>query len=230
MRKLFIVATVVAVGAVCVWTVGAQQRPGEPREGREGRTGSGRPPMMQRLAEHFDKQIETDIQWLKDHGLERHAAELEKMRDSNDGEKRAALWQEHRRVQQWMDLLRERPDEGKRAIEGVRLEYEVRDLAVEFRDAEGARRQELGTQLRAKLQKQFDIRLETQRAMIKSIEGRLEKLKASLKEQETLRDKMIDQRFQDLTQPNGPSPEPGPVPGAAEDGRPPRPDRRSEDD
>jgi len=199
---------------VTVWSVAAQPA-GEPsavapRSPEAFRPGQERmpPPGARRMAEHFAEQIKADTDWLRQNGLGRFADEMDKLSQASEQDKRLSLWRLHHRVEQLRNLTAERPQDAKRAVDEVQAEFSVVDLAKQYRSASEAERKDLGPKLKDALQKQFDLRLETQRAMVKAIEERLKKLHQQLKDQETLHDKLIDQRYQDLINPDRPAPEP----------------------
>ncbi len=226
MNKVLIAVAALALVALAVWNVAASPA-GEssafaPRSPEAGQRTP--PPGARRLAEHFEEQIKADTEWLRQNGLARFADEMDKLSQAGDQDKRLSLWRLHRRVEQLRNLTAERPQDAKRAIEEVQAEFGVVDLAKQYRSAAEADRKDLGPKLKDALQKQFDLRLETQRAMAKAIEERLKKLHQQLKEQETLREKLLDQRYQDLINPDRPAPEPElappPSPGRAPAQRP----------
>jgi hypothetical protein len=212
MRRLFILPALLVVTALAVWTANAQPQsdqkvgpPGPPHGAGTARsTGPGGPRV---LGPRFEEQLDRDIAWLREKGLNRYADELTKLRNSEDPEKRMPLWRAHRRIDQLIDWSKNRPEETKRAIEEIKLDAAVVDQAKECRQAEGTKRQELSAKLRQLAEKQFDARLQTQRAMIDSIEQRLKQLRDNLAKQEHMRDLLIDQRCKDLTDPSRPTPE-----------------------
>jgi lipopolysaccharide export LptBFGC system permease protein LptF len=224
-NKLLIAMASLAVVALAVWSVAAQPS-GESAANSARVLEPGQrsvPPGARRMAEHFEEQIKADTDWLRQNGLGRFADEMEKLSQAGDQDKRLNLWRLHRRVEQLRNLTADRPQDAKRAIDEVQAEFSVVDLAKQYRSAAEADRKDLGPKLKDALQKQFDLRLETQRAMAKAIEERLKKLHQQLKEQETLRDKLLDQRYQDLINPDRPAPEPElapPPPGRAAGQRP----------
>jgi hypothetical protein len=214
MNKLLIAAASVALVAVTVWSVAAQPSGDfsgvSARAPEPGRPGSERlpPPGTRRMAEHFEEQIKGDTAWLRQNGLGRFADEMDKLSQAPEQDKRVSLWRLHRRVEQLHNLTAERPQDAKRAIDEVKSEFSVVDLANQYRGAAEADRKDLGAKLKAALQIQFDLRLETHRAIANALEQRLKTLRKQIKDEETLREQLTDQRFQDLINPDRPAPEP----------------------
>ena len=204
MNRFLIAMASLALVTLTVWSVTAQTSVDpstiSARAPESGWPGSERlpPPGARRMAEHFEEQ----------NGLERFAGEMDKLSQAGDQDKRLSLWRLHRRVEQLRNLTAERPQDAKRAIGEVQSEFSVVDLAKQYRAAAEAERAELGPKLKDALQKQFDLRLETQRAIAAGIEQRLKTLRQQLKDQESFRERLIDQRFQDLINPDRPAPEP----------------------
>jgi lipopolysaccharide export LptBFGC system permease protein LptF len=225
-NKLLIATASLALVSVTVWSVAAQPSGDlSANSARSIEPGQRQmPPGARRMAEHFEEQIKADTDWLRQNGLGRFADEMDKLSQAGEQDKRVSLWRLHRRVEQLRNLTADRPQDAKRAIDEVQAEFDVVDLAKQYRSATEADRKNLEPKLKDALQKQFDLRLETQRAMAKAIEERLKKLHQQLKDQETLRDKLLDQRYQDLINPERPAPEPElappPPPGRGPNQRP----------
>ena len=215
MRRLFIIAALAGVVALAVLSATAQPGPGRNGGQHSQRRGRRTP----RWTRNFEERLEEDIQWLRDNGLEEYADRLVQLRQPpGTPEKRQALIDAARKVRTLRFLHEARPKQAQGAIEALRLELSIERLAEQWRAADRAgdtvQRRQIGLKLRPALEKQFDARLQSTRAVITAITKRLEKHQRNLKDQEQFRGRLIDERFKQLTRP-GPSPEP--AAGAAEE-------------
>jgi len=207
MRRLFIVA--VLTGVVALTVLSATGQPGRgPEDGRHAqRRGRRRP----RWTRDFEERLDEDLQWLRDNGLEKYADKLAQLRQGpSSPEKRKALFDAVRKVRQLQFLHEARPKKAQGAIQALQLELKIAELVDQWQEAKRTnnkvRRGQIGLQLRKALEKQFDFRLESARAVIEAIKRRLEKHQEEFKKQDQRRDLLIDERFRNLTQP-GPTQE-----------------------
>ena len=215
MRRLFIVAALAGVVGLTVLSATAQPGPGRNGDEHNQRRGRRAP----RWSRNFEERLEEDIQWLRDNSLEEYADKLVQLRQPpGTPEKRQALMDAARKVRQLRFLHEARPKQAQGAIEGLRLELSIERLSQQWREADRAgdtvQRKQIGLKLRPALEKQFDARLQSTRAVIAAITKRLEQHQGNLKDQEQFRGRLIDERFKELTRP-GPSPEP--AAGAAQE-------------
>ncbi|NIA22179.1 MAG: hypothetical protein GWP05_09505 [Anaerolineaceae bacterium] len=202
MRRLFIIATLAGVVALTVLSATGQPGPG-PQDSRHAQRRSRMGP---RWFRDFEERLDEDLQWLRDNGLEKYADKLAQLRQRpHTPQKRRALIEAIRKVRQLRILHDARPKQARWAIEALRLEPEIERLTDEWLKADRAgdkvQRRQIGQQLRKTLEKQFDARLESQRALIEIIKARLEKHQKDFKKLAQRRDLLIDERFRNLTQP-----------------------------
>lgn len=199
-----------------------QERDGRPKSPPEppppppenGGKAAEPPPAMQapmgRMAEQFDKQIDLDIQWLREKGLTAFADRLAAIRKESGTEgNRFLLWQIHRRIQQIRSL---RGDDATTAIEGERLRFAVIDLARQWREAAPEARAALAEKLKESLARQFDLRQKAQEAILAGIKARLAETQASVEKLLKNRQAIVDRRFAELTDLSRPIPEPSLLP------------------
>jgi hypothetical protein len=171
------------------------------------------------MAEQFDKQTESDIQWLREKGLSAFADRLEALRKEGN---RFLLWQIHRRIRQIMSL---RGEDLAQAIEGEKLRFRVIDLARQLREAAPEARPAIGEKLKDALNRQFDLRQKAQEAIMAGIQKRLEEARANVETLRQHRDDVVERRYTELMNPDTPIPEPSLVPGQRSDQRRPSRER-----
>ena len=208
MRRLFII--VALAGVVALTVLSATGQPGPARDDGEHAEQRGR--RVPRWTRNFEERLEEHTQWLRDNGLEEYADKIAQLRQPPPTpEKQQALIDAVRKVRQLRFLHKEQPTQAKGAIEALRLELSIQRLSEQWRDADRAddtvQRRRIGQQLRQSLEKQFDVRLQSMRAVIEAIKSRLDRHQEDFQKQEKRRDLLIDERFRELTRP-GPSPEP----------------------
>lgn len=219
MRRLLIAATLMTVTTLAVLTADAQpEGDRSPTPADQSRVRSDRPhgernaraerDRRERWTERWAEAIQGDIAWLREQGLDRAADRMAELNEQDDRSTRMTLWWWHGRIRQLRRLEREHEDKAREAIEDIKLEYDVVDLARKVREAEGERRRELQEQLSEKLRKQFEARISAQQAIIETIEQRLARLRERVGKQVDNRDRIIDQRLHDLSNPEQPLPEP----------------------
>jgi DNA mismatch repair ATPase MutS len=159
----------------------------------------------------FEQRLDEDIAWLREKGLDDYADGIQQLREPpSTPEKLMQLGKTVGRLRQVRFLVEQQPEQGAKALQAMQLESRIARLSQQWQAAEKAgdaqARREAGAELRKLLEQQFDARLESTRALIESIKRRLEHHQAELKQQEQLRDRLIDSRFQELTE-GGPSQE-----------------------
>jgi len=208
MKRLFII--VALAGVVGLTVLSATGQSGPARNG--GQRPERRSRRFPRWTRNFEERLEEHIQWLRDNGLEEYADKVAQLRQPPPTpEKQQALIDAVRKVRQLRFLHKERPGQAKGAIEALRLELSIEQLSQQWCDAnrtgDTVQRRRIGQQLRKSLEKQFDVRLQSMRAVIEAIKSRLDSHQKEFKKQEKRRDLLIDERFRELTRP-GPSPEP----------------------
>lgn len=107
------------------------------------------------------------------------------------------------RMPELMNIIEGDPTLGKLIIDEHRLEMDIRDALVEYRETkdEGAISQLKG-RIRDLISKQFDVRQEKLKLMIANMERELERKKQYLKEQAAKKDKVIDRELQRRLEPD----------------------------
>lgn len=224
MRRVFIAGCASAVVALTV--LGAMGQP-DSRPGDEAdRTARPRERREPRWARDWEQRLDEDIAWLREKGLDDYADRIAELRTQQSSpEKRGELFKAVGKVRQVRFLIDRQPEQGAKALKAMQLESRISRLAQQWQAADKAgddeARRQAGVELRKLLEQQFDARLEFTRALIEDIKRRLEEHQAELKQQEQLRARLIDTRFQELTQ-GGPTKEaddaPLGVPGMPGDG------------
>lgn len=190
--------------------------PGDGPPGSERRRPGGRG-----SAERFDKQLDSDIQWLRDHELTAFADRIAQSRKGSASVKGVLLW----RVSRWIRQLRRLDSEAMgRAVEGVRRQFEIADLARAYREAPEDSREPLAATLKESLTKQFEARHAIQRAIMESIQERLERIRDGVRRQRQFKRQLVNRRFDELMDPDQPVREPELVPDLPR-GAPGRPTR-----
>jgi len=210
MRHLLMAGCALAVVALTV--LGAMGQAG-PRPGDEAvRADRPRERREPRWARDWEQRLDDDIAWLREKGLDDYADKIAQLRaqQESSAEKRGELFKAIGRVRQVRFLIDRQPEQGAKALQAMQLESRIARLAQQWKAADKAgddeARRQAGIELRKLLEQQFDARLEFTRALIEDIKRRLEEHQAELKQQEQLRARLIDTRFQELTQ-GGPTKE-----------------------
>lgn len=189
-------------------------RPKPPPPPEEGGKAGGPPPAMPgsmgRLAESFDRQMDADIQWLREKGLPAFADRLAAIRKESSAEgNRFLLWQIYRRIQQIKSLD---GDDATTAIEGERLRFAVIEQARQWRAASAEARPALGEKLKEGLLRQFDLRQKAQEAILAGIKRRLAETQANVEKLQRNREAIMERRFEELTDAGRAIPEPSLLP------------------
>ncbi len=78
-------------------------------------------------------------------------------------------------------------------------EEKTHALAEKYRQAEGEKKQELREQIISELKAEFHRRMDTNRKRLEQTEKRLEELREKLEERERNAEKIIEERFRDIT-------------------------------
>ncbi len=194
------------------------------RSGRQRPEDGRRVSPGRRWAQEFERQFADDLAWLRERGLERYADRIEEARKADEAGNRVMLLTAHVRIRQLRRLWQERPEEAQRAVEELRLGLQIRDLAAAAREAEGAEQDRLKAELQQALARQFEARLAAQRSLVSAMERRLDKLREEIRRQEEVKAKIIEQRQQNLLDPEKSLPEPSllppPPPGGHRDASP----------
>jgi hypothetical protein len=175
-----------------------EDRPRGPAR-REGRSSVRRPGGGSRRAAMLKALIKRDLAWIGEHDKRNDMTawidRVEQLLSSEDPGDWIRLWQVHRRVQQWRQLSE---DDLAKAFEEVRLEFHSCDLANRAREARGDAREKLKQQLREVIERQFDLRIEVQKAALGAHEKRLSEIEERLKTHERLREELVAKRFEKL--------------------------------
>lgn len=172
-----------------------QDRPRGPSR-REGRFQSRRQGGGSRRAAVLKAMVQRDLVWLGEHNMTTaYCDRVKQLLSSDDPRDRIRLWQVHRRIQQWRQLAK--ADLGK-AFEEVRLEFESCDLANRAREAPRNAQEKLKRQLREVIARQFDLRIDVQKASLAANEKRLSEIEKRLKTQERIREELIAKRLEQL--------------------------------
>lgn len=205
LRHVGIILTFAALLALSVWAapLGAAPPEADERPFRQ-RAGQQR---LQRWLAHFNRQLDDDVRWLREQGLEAYADRVAELLKDHEREDRPLLWQVHRRVE---ELKRLEGRNRERAVTEIRLDYEAADLSAKLRDEtlDAQQRERLRKELRRTLEKQLRHRIGTQEAIARSIRRRMDKMAQDLSNEEVLRDEIVRQRFQMLADPERPLPDP----------------------
>jgi hypothetical protein len=179
-------------------------------------------------SERFRRKMNEDIEWLREKGLDPLADRAEQLLASEERGDRLLLWQVHRRVQQIQRL----PESSqKKAIENERLRFEVHDLARQYRAAEEDQRDPIGEKLHQALEKQFDLRQESLKAIAEGLRQRFKTVDEKFGQSREHREELIDRLLEEMLDPERPLQEPQLLPGhpahsgSSRRGRPGRPDR-----
>lgn len=131
-------------------------------------------------------------------------ARLQKLRETSPDEFRQAL---HEKLTQ--EKMRFRSREGKHGRppmnpEIMKLEKEAMDLSKTYRQTtDAAQREQIGKDLREKLEVLFDLREKDRQEHIRRIESDLADLKKSVDERQKNREQIIGRRLQELTDGDG---------------------------
>lgn len=212
------------------------------RDGRRSRDAAGRssPWSSRRWMQDFESQYDQDIKWLRERGLKHYADRLEEMHKSDDHNSKMAVFSSHVHVRQLRRLWKERPEEAQRAVDEMRLGFEILDLAAEARKAEGEQKEQLAQKLKEALDRQFEARLAAQRSLLAAMQRRLERMRKEISRQEKLKAEIVEQRQKNLLDPEKPlldysqfMPGGGPPPGGPKsrgDKPAPEPQRDNKDE
>jgi hypothetical protein len=150
--------------------------------------GKPRPPKSdQELIEFLEKFDPERLEWMK------HLKEMEP-------DTYFRVLEETKREMMKLKELRERdPERFEQIMIERRMETEIKELSSQYRKSQDSEEKEgLKKQIKAKLEKLFDLREKQREAEIKRIEQELTKLKEKMKIRKANRDKIIERRQKEL--------------------------------
>ena len=90
-------------------------------------------------------------------------------------------------------------DMEKDAVRGLSLEFDTKELGLKYDKAADADKAAIKTDLRAKLAELFDLRLKGQELRISRMDKELARLKKNLESRKANKDKIVDERLEQLT-------------------------------
>lgn len=93
----------------------------------------------------------------------------------------------------------EDPGLEKDIVRGISLEYEVRELSLQYDKANDAEKNKIKEKIKANLNELFDIRTKGQEVRIKMMEKELARLKAGIEKRKTNKAKIVEHRLDQLT-------------------------------
>jgi len=93
----------------------------------------------------------------------------------------------------------EDPSLEKDVVRGISLEYEVRELSLQYEKANETEKAKIKEKIKANLNELFDIRTKGQEIRIKRMSEEIAKLKANLEKRKANKAKIVEQRLNQLT-------------------------------
>lgn len=89
----------------------------------------------------------------------------------------------------------------QKTIARVKLEMEVRDITKKYFEAKELEKASIKNDLKAKLANLFDIKLAEQQTRVDKMEEDLAKLKKDISDRKAAKNKIVDSRLEELTEP-----------------------------
>jgi hypothetical protein len=87
----------------------------------------------------------------------------------------------------------------KDAVRGLSLEFQTKELALDYGRAADADKKAIKENLRAKLAELFDLKSKGQEMRVKHMEAEISKLKKNLEDRKVNKAKIVDQRLDEMT-------------------------------
>jgi hypothetical protein len=84
-------------------------------------------------------------------------------------------------------------------VASLSLETEVRELVEKYRAADPEKKAEVKSELKAGLEKLFDLRIEEQRSRIQRMEEAIADQKKKLDERKGAKDRIVESRLDEMT-------------------------------
>ncbi|MCG2726753.1 MAG: hypothetical protein L6420_10995 [Elusimicrobia bacterium] len=99
-----------------------------------------------------------------------------------------------------MMALRRRSDASmeKDIVEGIKLEYETRELSFKYKEASSGEKEAIEKSLTTKVSRLFDLRAKGQEARIKEMDKEIKKLRAKLEDRKAHKSKIVKSRIDKL--------------------------------
>lgn len=92
----------------------------------------------------------------------------------------------------------EEPGLEKDVVRGISLEYDVRELSLQYEKASDSEKAKIKDSLKTKLNELFDIRAKGQEARIKRMEKEIAELRANMQKRKANKSKIVEQRLNEL--------------------------------
>ncbi len=90
------------------------------------------------------------------------------------------------------------PSIEKDMVRGISLEYDVRELALRYKNASDADKTKIKSEMKNKLNELFEIRTKVQELRLKRLENEIKELKDTITKRRANKDKIVDQRLNQL--------------------------------
>ncbi len=107
---------------------------------------------------------------------------------------------------QLLSLKDENPEEFKKQLEFIRLEMKtellgerIQDLKEQDAAKNKAEIEKIGKDLKAELERLFDMKLKKEKEELKNLEGEVEKMKQHISQREKNKEKIIEKKLMDLS-------------------------------
>ncbi len=173
--------------------------------------GEGRPwrglPRPGPFGEATDEQVEEIRAFVSEH-LPTFGAKLDEMRAESPERFRGLMRRLRFEVHQLLQLRERDPEAFAKAIEGRRLGLQVREIATRLEEnTDEEQRERLRGRLRELVAQLFDAELVAQRAHVRRLEEKLQKLRETLKKRAAHREEIVRERVERILEgdtPEGP--------------------------
>lgn len=86
----------------------------------------------------------------------------------------------------------------KDIVRGMALEFETRELALKYKDANSADKEKIKREIRTKLSELFDIRTKIHEIRLKNLEERVKELKSDIETRKNNKSKIVENRLEEL--------------------------------
>jgi len=128
------------------------------------------------------------------------AKHLERVRSVNFEEYRRMLEDVSRRYREIKELEIRQPDLAKKAVEELKLEGQITELAEQYRQtSDNQGKEKLRVEIKNLLMQTFDNKIALQEAHAAFIENEVQRLRARIAQKKQNKDKIIEKKISDLT-------------------------------
>jgi len=145
-----------------------------------------------------DEQLETVLEFIKDHFPERYG-EISALREQNPDIFRRRVGRMFPRIMRIMERSERNPQAGELMLEEDRLGLEINRLVEHYYDAEDAGRvADIRREIRELVTRRFEVRQQLREREVRQLERRLEAIRTQLQRDADRREERINDALQEL--------------------------------